>query len=551
MFDNTKPNVILLSDFTAVLKMSKTLGIFKVAQILREHGIQVQVIHHLHTFSLSELKILLSRLISTQTLFVGVSNFYYYNISSIINLPDNKGVELKSADPGSILPHGNQFNQEIKNIILSKNSNCKFVLGGPTVREVDHNKIFDYLIAGYGETAIINLALHLQDSSIDLKKSRKSILGPIIIDDSRAEGYDFHTCNMKYEESDVILPGETLVLEVSRGCIFKCAFCSYPMNGKKKFDYIRNMDLIRKELIDNWKRFGVTRYRIADDTLNDSVEKCQMFAEMIATLPFKLEYWAYVRLDLLSAHPEMIDYLFGHGLKGAFFGIETLNQKTASAIGKGGDRRRQIATVKYIKEKYGNEVNLHGNFIYGLPHESKESLNSTSEWLLSDENPLDSWYISPLNIKPGNRGILTDFVSDIDKNYEKYGYRNLGYKPTVKNSSDTTFSLYEHGTVIWENDYTNRLELEDLCNSVQQHNNTKFSLSGSAAFDICSLGIDLELLLNKKMNEIDWYSIDKVKSQRAYEYKKKIFEHVGATMPNYEQWPDTFTEVLRQGLLLK
>ena len=41
---------------------------------------------------------------------------------------------------------------------------------------------------------------------------------------------------MRFEKNDFILPGESLPLELSRGCIFKCRFCQYPNIGKDKDD---------------------------------------------------------------------------------------------------------------------------------------------------------------------------------------------------------------------------------------------------------------------------------------------------------------------------
>ena len=63
MFDNTKPNVIIISDKTEVLSMIKTAGPYKVASELRIAGFEVAVIHHLSCFSIDEIKHVLKNLI--------------------------------------------------------------------------------------------------------------------------------------------------------------------------------------------------------------------------------------------------------------------------------------------------------------------------------------------------------------------------------------------------------------------------------------------------------------------------------------------------------
>ena len=543
MFDKNLPNVILLSDKTDVITLSKTLGPYKVAQALRSNGFQVAVLHHLSVFTVEEICHVLRNLISDKTLFVGVNNFFYADIANP-NRSENGGVILQNIAPGCILPHGPQYNETIKNLIHECNPNCKLTLGGPTARDVEYNKIFDYQCIGYSETSIVNLAQHLSDANIDLQKSYKSVYGSIMIDDSRAETYDFNQCQMRYEDHDAILPGETLLLEVARGCIFKCAFCSYPMNGKKKLDFIRNMDYIYEELVDNYKRFGITRYIFCDDTVNDSPEKCQMIYNMSKRLPFKLEWWGYIRLDLLTAHPETVKWLFESGLRSAFFGIETLNPKTASAIGKGGDRTRLFDTVRKIKQQYGNHVNLHGSFIYGLPHESLSSLQETTDFLMSDKNPLDSWIVQALSIRPNNQTYSNDFLSDLDKNYAKYGYSVIGNDES--RGSIYTQNRNEQGQLIWKNEHTDRLEIQKMVEDIQQKSQTiRNNVSGLAAFSIAGLGVDLSTSFNKTNPQVDWHALDKKKMQRMISYKNLIFEKLAIPkIQSIDHSTETFSEWL-------
>ena len=60
-----------------------------------------------------------------------------------------------------------------------------------------------------------------------------------------------------------------LPLEVARGCIFKCNFCSFPLNGKGKGEAIRDFSYIRDELIENYELYGIEDYWLTDDTFND------------------------------------------------------------------------------------------------------------------------------------------------------------------------------------------------------------------------------------------------------------------------------------------
>jgi radical SAM superfamily enzyme YgiQ (UPF0313 family) len=528
MFDNTKPNVILIGDRTDSVNMVKTLGPYKVASVLRQAGFEVAVIHHASVFSLSELRHMLAELISDQTLFVGINNFYYSDINNFDIPSHTQGLRLNKIQPGSILPHGKKYNKEIREYIRKLNPICKLVLGGAAADDLEHHSIFDYVVIGYAEISVLNLAQHLSDSSILLNKSYKSVYGPRIINDSKAEGYEFSNSRMQYADHDAILPNETLTLEVGRGCIFKCAFCGYPMNGKKKLDFIRSKECLLEELLDNYNRFDTTRYLICDDTFNDSVEKCKMFYEVSQQLPFKLEYWAYIRLDLMTAHPETIDYLLDSGLRGLFCGVETLNDKTASAVGKGGNRNRQLATVKRIKDQWGDQVGISAGFVFGLPYESVDSLKQTQEFLLSDDNPFDSVIASPLQIRPLNKNSTYDFLSDIDKNFEKYGYRDLGvYNPVAEHQE--SILDYEQGTMLWENDFTNFLEAKKMIDDLEQRmaEDKNRRLPSHFAFYLAGGAAKFSDIQNKLYKDIDWHFLDKVKLIKAKQYKKLLFKGCG------------------------
>jgi hypothetical protein len=530
MFDNTKPNIILLTDNTHVATQTKLLGVQKIAYVLRNAGYEVAVINHLSVFTIDEIKHMLNHLISDQTLFVGFNTIFYKTIEAVS--PDNL---FSEPDWESLLPHGKQYNTEIRQLIKEKNPNAKLVLGGPTAADLPIFKIFDYVVIGYAEISVLNLVNHLCHGR-DLEKSYRSIYGPVVLNDAKAEGYDFALSHIEYKDYDCILPNEVLYLEVARGCIFNCTFCAFPLNGKKKFDYIRNKDLILKELLDNYHRFKVTRYIFCDDTFNDSVEKCRMIYEISKMLPFQLEYWAFIRLDLLAAHPETIDMLVESGLRSAFFGIETFNQKTAVAIKKGGSREKLISTISYMKEKWGDLIHLQASFIFGLPYEDLDSMHQTVAYLTSKENRLDTWQVQPLKIRNSKyyNKASNGFFSDIDKNFEKYGYQQSGEQLMTDRANMPL--------LMWKNDYTSFDEVNELCEITMSREDKKHSLYYYSNFELASLGIPLNEILHVAKDQIDWHKFNKLKLYRSIQYKKMFFEkfNIPKILTNGLTWDQQF-----------
>jgi hypothetical protein len=211
--------------------------------------------------------------------------------------------------------------------------------------------------------------------------------------------HDFNTSKITYLENDFIDYNESTVIETARGCIFKCDFCSYPLNGKKKLDYIKEKETLRSELEDNFNKYGIDTYTLSDDTFNDSTEKLEHIYDVISQLNFNVKFVCYLRLDLLNAHREQIDLLHKMGLKGAFFGVETFNHASGKSIGKGLHPDKQKELLFDLKDKYWkNDVNITIGLISGLPFESIASHKETINWILSKDCNLDRIRPSPLYV---------------------------------------------------------------------------------------------------------------------------------------------------------
>ena len=70
---------IFFTDLTDTIYVTKTIGAFKCANVLRSNGYSCLVVDHLHTFTQDQLDTLLSKVITNQTLAVGFSVTFMRN----------------------------------------------------------------------------------------------------------------------------------------------------------------------------------------------------------------------------------------------------------------------------------------------------------------------------------------------------------------------------------------------------------------------------------------------------------------------------------------
>lgn len=412
---------------------SRSLGVQRIANVLREtFGWNVLVIDHFTvSVCVEELKEelfnkILPSVLSEETKLIGFSTTFM-NIASkwiVDNLPKKSEKFIKHpVVKGYVecLPFvddndATEFLKYLKQLA----PNSKTVIGGVKAESRKYKSHVDAYIIGYGESQLIDLINYWQGKNpfMPVKKLDQKCLE--ISHDTKGSNYDFSIVPTTYQPEDLVLPGEVLPMEISRGCIFRCKFCSYPLNGKKKWDFIKDSKVLRDEFLKNYDNSQTTKYIIVDDTFNDSVEKLEIFNDVVQSLPFKIEYGAYIRHDLLSAHPESISLLKDSGLVSATFGIETLNYESGKSIGKGMHPSKTIDFLHQLRSNWPELITSSG-FILGLPYDNKETIESMCQTITSKTFPLDGVTIVPLWLNKTSRDTKLYF-SEFESNWEEHGY---------------------------------------------------------------------------------------------------------------------------------
>jgi radical SAM superfamily enzyme YgiQ (UPF0313 family) len=403
-------NVIIFSDntyFTPFRKFPrislKSAGPYRIATEVRNRGLTCQIIEMMTEFSITEIESICKKFVSSETLIVGFSTTFWTGTHELLN---NKIMQIISCS-------------------RLLNLNVKIIFGGANALDLVNRFKFDVdaIFLGYSESTFINYLDSLTKKAVSFIPDR--MLGKIKIYEfvERSDVFNFCNSQIIYNDSDNLLPGEPVTLEVGRGCIFKCKFCSFPLTGKKKLDHLKDPEVIKEELIRNYEQYQIDKYVISDDTFNDSNEKLEYLHKIFTSLPFKIKFGAYIRLDLLNAHRHQIDLLKEMGLIGANIGVETFHEKAARTIGKGIVSNVAKQLLYDLKSEYwGDNVKIQINLITGLPYETAESYDETEKWILDDDACLvDTISIASLGLR-NPKIIKNTWMSEFELNAEKYGY---------------------------------------------------------------------------------------------------------------------------------
>ena len=416
---------IIFTGMEKTTTLSRPAGAVRMRTFLEQHNYNIEVVDFFSYFTDEEIQIICDRFITDETIFVGISITFLYDHNKINNL---------------------------FKYVKEKYPKVKTLIGGSegSVENLD-STLIDNFIWGYSEEAFLHYLKYL-------KRKRLDNLQWLPYENSlaiNAESFyknDDTNLTLNWLPSDLI-KGNFLPIEISRGCIFKCRFCQFPLLGKKKNDYIRHVDNLTEEIRRNYEMFGVNNYWFNDDTFNDNVVKLEYVAEAIAKSGVDITYSAFLRADLLARFPETISMLADTGLVAANFGIETLHPVAKKAIGKGQENERQFDAIRQLK-KY-KPIWTHTGMIVGLPGEPLSSIFKSQEWFIKqDFEVFNSWNWYSLTIRKNVMTRLSEFESD----YEKWGYSEMSLEELKDNFYDED-TLFTHSginkTFYWKNKYMN------------------------------------------------------------------------------------------------
>jgi len=398
---------ILEQDRERKVSLRRAAGAHKVASYLREQGADVEVVDYAFIWTFEELKDLWKSRYYSKTLFLGVSTTFHQASG-----------------------HLWQFVEWVR-----ENYPHIAIIGG--TQSIDKLLGFkcDYYIYGYGEIAAFELIKNLKDGTTS-KIKYNDINGKKVINaqiDYKA--FPKKELSVSYEDRDFIKPHEVLDIEFARGCIFQCAFCTYPILGVRD-DHSRCEHNLHKELLENYERWGTTRYNISDETANDYHKKLERYASVVRKLPFKPDMQGYARADILVGTEKHWQTYADLGFMSHFYGVESLTHAAAKSIGKGMDSERlKDGLLKFKEWAYKNNDGFYVAFmslIAGLPNETYDTLTQQVEWLRKN------WYdqfsvMGVLQIHMPNatsqyKEVAKDLgnVSLIERDPASYGYELTG-----------------------------------------------------------------------------------------------------------------------------
>jgi radical SAM superfamily enzyme YgiQ (UPF0313 family) len=248
---------------------------------------------------------------------------------------------------------------------------------------------------------------------------------------------DLYRAPMWHAEYDQEKRSPYAAIQTSLGCQFGCDFCMINILNRNDEDEIGvagNYSLMRhwspefiiKEF-DKLVEMGVYTIKITDEMFLLNRKYYVPLCEMLKDRGYggKLRMWAYSRVDTVR-RPDLLKLVREAGIKWLALGIESGDKTVRLEVSKG--RFEDVDINKVIDQVHEADIEVMANYIFGLPGDTKESMQKTLD--LSKELCTFGWNAYATMALPGSKLYKEALMKgtplpDTYEGYSFHGYDTL------------------------------------------------------------------------------------------------------------------------------
>lgn len=162
-------------------------------------------------------------------------------------------------------------------------------------------------------------------------------------------------------------------LYTNLGCPYTCSFCNVnAVAGTANFR-ARTPENVVEEIDLLVKRYGVSNIRIVDNVFTIKPDLVEKLCDLIIARGYDLNFWAYCRVETIKT-PELLRKMKKAGVNWVAYGIEAADAGVRDAVDKGSSQAVIDRAIELTRQA---DINIVGNFIFGLPEDTRETMQKT------------------------------------------------------------------------------------------------------------------------------------------------------------------------------
>jgi anaerobic magnesium-protoporphyrin IX monomethyl ester cyclase len=200
----------------------------------------------------------------------------------------------------------------------------------------------------------------------------------------------------------------TLPVTNSRGCFYRCRFCTYHWLFPQV--HYKSLEVLKGELKRIQGLGFVKHVRFTDDNFTAKKRRFKDVLEMMIEEDFDFGWSSYARASALS--PELVGLMKASGCEFVDLGIESGSQVILDNMDKRLNREQALQAIKMLNE---HGIYSRGSFIIGYPGETEKTFSDTLEFINESALP----YYSPYLFSYSKRSLVHEEAG-------RFGLRGIG-----------------------------------------------------------------------------------------------------------------------------
>jgi radical SAM superfamily enzyme YgiQ (UPF0313 family) len=177
-------------------------------------------------------------------------------------------------------------------------------------------------------------------------------------------------------------------MHTSLGCPYKCTFCCINAPFGKPSYRLWSPETVIAEIDLLVERHGVKNIKFVDEMFVLNRNHVLGICDRIIEHGHDLNIWAYARVDTVK--DEFLDKLRRAGFRWLALGIESGSKHVRDGVEKG--RFGSAEILKVVRKIQDAGINVIGNYIFGLPDDTRESMQETLDLALEANCEFANFY---------------------------------------------------------------------------------------------------------------------------------------------------------------
>jgi radical SAM superfamily enzyme YgiQ (UPF0313 family) len=177
-------------------------------------------------------------------------------------------------------------------------------------------------------------------------------------------------------------------MHTSLGCPYKCSFCCINAPFGKPSYRLWSPDAVINDIGLLVEKYGIRNIKFVDEMFVLNKAHVLGICDRIIARGYDVNIWAYARVDTVK--DEFLDKLRRAGFRWLALGIESGSKHVRDGVEKG--RFGSTDILKVVRKIQDAGINVIGNYIFGLPDDTHETMQETLDLALEANCEFANFY---------------------------------------------------------------------------------------------------------------------------------------------------------------